>query len=557
MLMLDHRGRRPCAGRGLFAHHAPYDALMIRRTTVARLIVAVLAAMLGVRASHAQAPAAVPTERKASKVAVLPITGAIDDVTLWSVDRRLAAAREAGFDAVVFEIDTPGGEVGAMLDICLRIKSDAPANTVAWIKPKAYSAGTFIALTCRELVVAPGAVFGDAAPIAAMPGVGLVPLPAAERAKQESPLLDELDAAAQRRQEDPRLLEAFVAVERELWLIERSSDGVRRFADRAELELVGLDPGAAVPKPTATSGSRPLPAADLPLAAADAGAWKVIEVVDTRDRLLVVQTDEALRWGLAAAEVRDDQALAQFFLVAAVTRFPESWTETLVRFLISWPIRILLIGIFAVCLVIEMLHPGVGVPGAIAGAAFLLLVGAPGLLGLAEWWEILLVLAGIALIGVEVLIIPGMGFVGVLGALCVLLGLVASFTGSDPTSAGERSTLITASTTTVAGLILGAILTWFASRWFRETWVFRRAVLSAAVADPLSPPIRGEAVPPPIGTRGVADTDLRPSGRARFGDTIFDAQSTGAYIARGAPIEVVGRAGMSVVVDECSEARKS
>ena len=27
--------------------------------------------------------------------------------------------------------DTPGGEVGAMLDICLRIKSDAPSNTVA------------------------------------------------------------------------------------------------------------------------------------------------------------------------------------------------------------------------------------------------------------------------------------------------------------------------------------------------------------------------------------------------------------------------------------------
>jgi membrane-bound serine protease (ClpP class) len=525
--------------------------------SVRAIVVVLLAVLLAASAAIAQPQSAAPTERKATRVAVLPISGAIDDVTLWSVERRLAAVREAGFDAVVFEIDTPGGEVGAMLDICLRIKSEAPANTVAWIKPKAYSAGTFIALTCRELVVAPGAVFGDAAPIAAMPGVGLVPLPAAERAKQESPLLDELDAAALRRRDDPRLLEAFVSVERELWLIERASDGTRRFADRAELELLGLDPSTMPPRPTTSAGSRPVPAAELPLTSADAGAWRVVEVVDTRDRLLVVQTDEALRWGLAAAEVRDDQALAQFFLVSSVVRFPESWTETVVRFLVSWPIRIVLIGIFAVCLIIEMLHPGVGVPGAIAGAAFLLLVGAPGILGLAEWWEILLVLAGIALIGAEILIVPGMGFVGVLGAICVLVGLVASFTGSDPTSAGERSTLITASTTTIAGLFLGAILTWFASRWFRETWVFKRAVLSAAVTDPLSAPIRGEQAPPPVGTRGVADTDLRPAGRARFGDSIFDAQSTGAYIARGSPIEVVGRASTSVVVDECTESGKT
>ena len=153
---------------------------MLRRASLIGLVAALFVACLGEPASPCP-QATAPTERKATRVAVLPITGAIDDVTLWSVERRLAASRQAGFDAVVFEIDTPGGEVGAMLDICLRIKSDAPANTVAWIRPKAYSAGTFIALTCRELVVAPGSVFGDAAPIAAMPGVGVMPLPAAKK----------------------------------------------------------------------------------------------------------------------------------------------------------------------------------------------------------------------------------------------------------------------------------------------------------------------------------------------------------------------------------------
>ena len=490
---------------------------------------------------------AIPAERKASRVAILPITGAIDDVTLWSLERRMKAAREAGFDALVIELDTPGGEVGAMLDICLRIKSDAPSNTVAWIKPKAYSAGTFIALSCREVVVAPGSVFGDAAPIAAMPGVGLMPLPAAERAKQESPLLDELEAAATKRGDDPRLLEAFVAVDRELWLIERTSDGARRFADRRDLELLGIDPAARPAKPKSGAGAHP--ALDIALTDADRGAWTMVEVVDTADRLLVVQSDEALRWGLAAAEVRDDDALKSYFLADSVLRFPESWTETLVRFLVSWPVRIVLIGIFIVALIFEALHPGIGLAGAIAAGALLVLVGAPGLLGLAEWWEILLVLAGIALIGVEIVLMPGTIVAGLAGALCVLVGLVASFTGTDPTSATERATLLTATTTTISGIVLGAILTWFASRWFRETSVFKRAVLSAAVADPNSPPPRGEPTPPAIGERGVADSDLRPSGRARFGSEIFDAQSTGSYIHRGEDIVVVGRSGSTLVVE--------
>ena len=505
-------------------------------------------------------PESIPAARKASRVAVLPITGAIDDVTLWSVERRLRSAAEQGFDAVVLEIDTPGGEVGAMLDVCLRIRSEAPANTVAWIRPKAFSAGTFIALACREIFVAPGSVFGDAAPIAAVPGMGIVPLPAAERAKQESPLLDELDASAARRGDDPRLLAAFVDVGREIWLVERASDGARRFADRADLERLGLDPGAtAAPSQTqaqseAGPARRPLPASELPLGPDDRGAWRLVELVDPADRLLVVQSDEAIRWGLASEVVADDDALAARFAAKELVRFPEHWSETLVRLLVSWPARIALIGILIVALVIESLQPGVGLAGGVAAGAFVLLVGAPGLLGLAEWWEILLVLLGIGLVAAEIILIPGTGFAGVAGAICILVGFVASFTGRDPTSAAERSTLITAVTTTVAGAVAGALLIWVASRFLGETRFFRRAVLATDVSGGAAPPPRDGPRFPDVGATGLADSDLRPSGRARFGSDLLDAQSTGEYLARGTPVRVVGRMEATVIVEAVVEA---
>ena len=116
------------------------------------------------------APAAPPAFRQADTVAVLSVRKEIDLITLRSLERRLDEAIAAGADAIVIELDTPGGRADAMLDICHLLKTDAPANTVAWIHPKAYSAGAVIALACREIVVSPNSVMGDAAVIAALPG---------------------------------------------------------------------------------------------------------------------------------------------------------------------------------------------------------------------------------------------------------------------------------------------------------------------------------------------------------------------------------------------------
>jgi membrane-bound serine protease (ClpP class) len=128
-----------------------------------RAVLAILAFLLGTLAASVAATAApeqapiraVPASRQANTVAVLPVHGEIDRITLRSLERRLREASQLGAGAVVLDIDTPGGEMLATLDICHLIRTRAPANTVAWINPKAFSAGTIIALACRETVVHP------------------------------------------------------------------------------------------------------------------------------------------------------------------------------------------------------------------------------------------------------------------------------------------------------------------------------------------------------------------------------------------------------------------
>ncbi|HEX8876663.1 MAG TPA: hypothetical protein VF777_07950, partial [Phycisphaerales bacterium] len=113
-------------------------------------------------ATTASQPRAVTASRQATNPVVLTIKGPIDAITARSVKRRVDDAVAAGADALIIELDTPGGELGAVLEISSLLKNSPIRNTIAWINPQAYSGGAIIALACREIVVAGSIGFGDA-----------------------------------------------------------------------------------------------------------------------------------------------------------------------------------------------------------------------------------------------------------------------------------------------------------------------------------------------------------------------------------------------------------
>ncbi|MFW5653791.1 MAG: hypothetical protein ACOC0P_07065, partial [Planctomycetota bacterium] len=95
------------------------------------------------RSSVGLAPAfrSIPAYRQANRIAVIEIHGPVDGVTTRAIERRIEEAEQIGADAIVFEIDTFGGQGAAALEICQMIKSSPIPLTVAWVNPKAYSAG--------------------------------------------------------------------------------------------------------------------------------------------------------------------------------------------------------------------------------------------------------------------------------------------------------------------------------------------------------------------------------------------------------------------------------
>ena len=68
-------------------------------------------------------------------------------------------------DAIIFDIDTPGGRVDAAVEI-VRAIQETKIPTIAYVNRQAISAGALIALACDQIVIASGGTIGDAAPVA-------------------------------------------------------------------------------------------------------------------------------------------------------------------------------------------------------------------------------------------------------------------------------------------------------------------------------------------------------------------------------------------------------
>jgi membrane-bound serine protease (ClpP class) len=94
-------------------------------------------------------------------------TGIVDHVMADYLHDGFERAANEGFAAVIIELDTPGGELGAT-DAIVQSILDAPLPVITWVAPvgaRAASAGTFITIAGHVAVMAPGTRIGAAAAI--------------------------------------------------------------------------------------------------------------------------------------------------------------------------------------------------------------------------------------------------------------------------------------------------------------------------------------------------------------------------------------------------------
>ena len=99
------------------------------------------------------------------EVYVINISGTVDPGMAAFIERALEVPTGDPVPMFVFEMDTFGGRVDSALQIVDTLLSIPEGRTIAFVKNKAISAGSLIALACSRLAMRNNTTIGDCAPI--------------------------------------------------------------------------------------------------------------------------------------------------------------------------------------------------------------------------------------------------------------------------------------------------------------------------------------------------------------------------------------------------------
>jgi membrane-bound serine protease (ClpP class) len=232
------------------------------------------------------------------------------------------------------------------------------------------------------------------------------------------------------------------------------------------------------------------------------------------------------------------------------------WLDQIAEFLRSPPVRFFLVMIGITCLILELKIPGATAPGVIAAICFVLFFWAQSHLnGQIFILAILLFVLGLILIGIEIFVMPGFGFVGIAGILLLVVGLGLATVERMPHSESDWLDLGAKFTQFGLGIILAGFTAIILARYLPSIPVANRMMLSPpgdrSESGEEPPALPGaEQAAALLGAVGTAATTLRPAGMARFGEQYVDVVTEGGFIPAGARLQVIEVEGNRIVVKE-------
>ena len=486
---------------------------------------------------------------KVTKAFVLTIRdpNGIDLTTLESFRRKVTLCKGDGAELVIIDLDTPGGRSDAMEGICDIIRKDLKgAYTVAYVNPRAISAGAIIALACTEIVMTPGSRIGDSMPIM-IAGGQLVAIPDKERGKIETNARTLTRVLAEYNGHNPDLCEAMITSTREIW----------RIRNRKTREVRVIDPDATNWRRLVANwpGTEATSESDAKL------DWEFLTAVDRKKDLgLVMLTDtEAVKCGFVDHVFADFNALEEHYnITVKPVVLDDNWSEGLVGILTSPALVGILMTLGIMFIYMEFNTPGFGVAGGLAIACFAVIFGSHYLIGLAQWPEIGLFVVGLILIGLEIFVIPGFGVAGVSGIICCIMGLIfAVGVPNAPTEFPWPQTDLDWSWFGPAlyalglGFAGGVIASVILAQFLPNIPIVSRLVMGRAQAATDAPAAENSPIMHvKVGDTGTVETMCRPVGKVRFGQELCDATADGTTIEVGAKVCVIKRAGNQLIVKE-------
>jgi membrane-bound serine protease (ClpP class) len=459
------------------------------------------------------------------------LEGTIDTALREKVRRQVETAKARQENTFFFVIETTGGgDPRAAQELAddlfaLGRSDEYPARTIGFVPGDAPDYAVFLAFACQELYMYKGpdprteAVIGDFSTLIGGPNQQ-------RRGVNPEFIKQGLAKLAEQTGHSKLLVDGMFDPNLTIVRARNQKDGERRLMTEEELKSL-KDGGWAFESQIKPKGTL------LRLTASTAETLRIAKIVNSKDISEVYS-----QFGVDAKDVRAAEP---------------SWMDNFAAILRRTDVSILLVIIGIAGLVLEMKAPGLIIPGVIAAVCFILFFWAQTQLGgQLIYLAIMLFLLGLALIGIEIFLIPGFGVTGVCGILLVLTGLVLAGLDKAPESASEWADLVRSMLTYGLTMAGAGVLAFVLSRYLPKIPYANRLMLvppeDRVEVDEVSSLPGVEAAVSMLGQVGAATSMLRPAGTAKFGDRYVDVVTEGDFIPPGTSIQVVEVEGTRIVV---------
>ncbi len=444
-----------------------------------------------------------PPSPKKAIVYVIPVRDEIAQPALYILRRGLKEAIDEKADAVVLDMNTPGG-VGSVAFDMMEALDKFPGLTVTYVNKEAMSAGAFIAAATQEIWFAPKGVIGAAA---AVTSEGQ-DIPETMRLKINSFLRAKIRAISEGKGYRGQVIEAMIDKDYELKIGDK--------VIKAKGELLSRTATEAMEK-----------YGDPPRPLLGAGIEKDIDALLAR------------KFGAGNFVIR---------------RLEVTWSEQLAQYITM--VTPVLLGLGLLAIFIEFKMPGHGWIGAIGVLLLALVFFGHHVAGLSGHEPVLAFALGLLLLAGEIFFLPGVMVLGITGIILMLgslLWAMADIWPNQPlTVSGDALVQPLGSLGLGLGIavVAGAVLL----RYLPKGWVWDKMVLHTAINSAAQTtggaPEEALGANSIMGRRGLAATALRPSGQVEIDGRRFEAKVEVGTIDAGVPVIVRGRTDFGLIVEK-------
>lgn len=464
--------------------------------------------------ASAQSPSPTPTILPVAPegpVAVIDLDTGISKAQFLYLRRAIKEAEMGGASAIILNMNTYGGELGAAIDTMeALLRVNIPTYT--YVNTNAGSAGALIALATDQIYMAPVSAIGAAAPVSSSGE----DINKTMQQKTVSYFGGIARSVAQKKGHNPDLVAGFLDAEAEVKI------GDKVISPKGELMTLTAE--------------------------------EAVERIDDQPVLaeaIVGSVDELI----------DREGLSRERLDLEPSGF-----ETVALWITRLAPIFLLVGIAGAYL--EFKTPGFGIPGIVAAIAFLFFFTGHYIAGLTGYGTVLLFFLGALLVVIEIFFLPGTLVLGLVGGLLMLGTLLWAMVDQYPAEGLleiDPSLLGIPLLNLTLAFILAGFAAWALAAYLPKVPLYRGFILTSVAGGPSTDAARASQVGglapvpedpealPPVGSEGMAMSDLRPSGKVRIGEHYLDAIVHGEWLEEGTKVVVMGSDSGSVLVRGADE----